>query len=113
MGKILKFRSKNIRPVVVSDSPKHRIHVEILATRNRRQLRWLVQMEIQDVAGFKANLGFTDEAVAEGHRHRFRVTSTEAVRQFVARTFGLVSSQQIAVWVDGKRVRPLVVDQVA
>ena len=48
----------------------------------------------------------TDEAVARGHRHRFRVGTTRALRRFIAETSDLVAEEKIALWVDGLRVRP-------
>jgi len=105
MGKILKFPGKPIRPMSVRKGRAHCISVEILDVLRTRRTRWIVQFEVQEAAGFDANGGFTDEAVANGYRHRFYVTSTRATRQFVAETYELVASGKIAVWVDGVRVR--------
>ncbi|MEO8722921.1 MAG: hypothetical protein ABI395_05265 [Sphingobium sp.] len=73
-----------------------------------RRTRWVVQFEIQESAGYDANTGFTDEAVAAGCRHGFYVTTTSAVRRFVAETSQLVTDRKVAIWVDGVRVRPAV-----
>ncbi|KGJ18050.1 hypothetical protein [Paracoccus sanguinis] len=109
MGQILKFPTKKIVPVVARSGRNHSISVEVLDERRPRRTRWTVQFEIQEVAGYGASLkGFTGAAVAQGYRHRFKVTSTAAVRQFVAETSGLVAAGRVAVWVDGVRVRPLI-----
>jgi hypothetical protein len=52
--------------------------------------------------------GFTDRAVAQGYRPRFEVSSTRAVRRFVAETSGLVAAGSIAIWIDGLKVQPQV-----
>ena len=107
MGQILKFPTNKIQTLVAHSGRNHRISVEILDARHPRHTRWAVQFEIQEAAGYGAPLkGFTDAAVARGYRHRFRVGSTAAVRQFVAQTASFVASGKIAVWVDGTRVRP-------
>jgi hypothetical protein len=106
MGKLLKFPGKTIRPLTVRDGRKHNISVEVLDTLRPRRTRWIVQFEVQEAASYSANGGLTDEAVADGYRHRFRVKSTRAARQFAAETFELVKQGKIAVWIDGVAVRP-------
>jgi hypothetical protein len=105
MGRVLTFPKKMILPVTVRNGSKHRISIEILDTRRPRRTRWAVQFEVQEAAGFHALNGFTDAAVAAGHRHRFDVGSTRAVRQFIAETSDLVAAGRIAVWIDGVRVQ--------
>lgn len=106
MAKILSFPAKKIEPVTVRDGRAHRISVEVLDEVRPRRTRWMVQFAIQEVAGFSALKGFTDNAVAEGQRHRFDVRNTRSVRQFVAETSNMVTKGKVAVWVDGQRVRP-------
>jgi hypothetical protein len=109
MGKILQFPKKTkIAPLTVRKGRKHRISVTIVDEVRPRRTRWIVQFEIQEAAGYDANTGFTDEAVTAGYRHGFYVTTTQAVRQFVAETSHLVASGEIAVWIDGVRVRQAV-----
>ncbi|MDE1993280.1 MAG: hypothetical protein KGI75_12320 [Rhizobiaceae bacterium] len=108
MGKILTFPKQPIAPISVRNGPKHRITVEVLDEVRPRRTRWSVQFEIQEASGFAALDGFTDAAVAAGYRHRFRVGTTRAVRQFVAETSDLVASGRIAVWIDGVRVQPAI-----
>ena len=106
MAQILKFPTKKIEPVTVRSRLKHRIAVEILDDAMARRIRWAVQFEIEEVAGFGALDGFTDAAVASGYRHRFWISGSGKVRQFVAETAGFVATGQIAVWIDGVKVQP-------
>jgi|688.fasta_scaffold997309_1 hypothetical protein len=106
MAKILKFPTRHIQTVAIRPGPKHRLRVEVLDAVRPRRTRWMVQFEVQEVAGFAALKGFTDKAVAAGCRHSFEVASTSAVRRFVARTADLVTAGKIAVWIDGVRARP-------
>ena len=99
---------KKIEPVTVRSGSKHRISVEVLDDIRPRRTRWRVQFEIQEAAGFAALKGFTDRAVAQGHRHHFQVGSTQAAQRFVAATSGLVAAGRIAIWIDGLRVQPRV-----
>jgi hypothetical protein len=108
MAQILKFPTKKIEPLSIHSGSKHRISVEVLDEVRPRRTRWKVQFEIQEAAGFAALRGFTDCAVALGYRHRFEVSSTRLVRQFVAETSGLVAAGKIAIWIDGVRVQPRV-----
>jgi hypothetical protein len=108
MGQILIFPNKRLSPVVARNGRKHRVSVEVLDKRRPRRTRWVVQFEIQEVAGFDAVTGFRDAAVAKGYRHQFDVTSTRAVHEFVAETADLVANGKLAVWIDGQRVRPRV-----
>lgn len=109
MGKLLQFPNKTrIAPLTVRKGRRHRISVTVLDEVRPRRTRWIVQFEVQEAAGYDANTGFTDEAVAAGYRHCFYVTTTQAVRQFVAETSTLVTNGKIAVWIDGVRVRPAV-----
>jgi hypothetical protein len=107
MGKILNFPTTDkIKPVLIRNSRKHRISVEILDDVSPRRTRWWVQFEIQDIAGFGSPIkGFTDRAVANGYRHRFYVDSTRAARHFATMTAPLIASRKIAVWIDGSLVR--------
>ena len=109
MAQILKFPSKNLQTLTVRSGREHRASIEILDAVRPRRTRWMVQFEIQEVAGFAALKGFTDSAVAAGYRHRFGVGSTSGVRRFIAQTADLVAAGRVAVWVDGVRVRPRVV----
>ncbi|QPF90850.1 hypothetical protein [Bradyrhizobium commune] len=109
MAQILKFPAKKIEPVTVRNGSKHRISVEVLDDVRPRRIRWRVQFEIQEAAGFAALKGFTDSAVAYGYRHRFQVSSTRAVQRFVAETSSLVAAGKIAIWIDGLQVQPRVV----
>ncbi|KAB1089228.1 hypothetical protein F4V91_24520 [Neorhizobium galegae] len=106
MAQILKFPSKKIEPVTIRSRLKHRIAVEILDDVRPRRTRWIVQFEIQEAAGYDALKGFKDAAVAVGYRHRFWVSGTHPLRQFVAETAGLVATGKVALWVDGVRVQP-------
>ena len=107
IGKLLQFPSKAmIAPLTVRKGRRHRINVTVLDEVRPRRTHWVVQFEVQEAAGYDANTGFTDEAVAAGYRHGFYVTTTRAVRQFVAETSQLVTDEKIAVWIDGVRVRP-------
>ena len=108
VAQILKFPTKKIEPVTVRSGSKHRISVEVLDNVRPRRTRWRVQFEIQEAAGFAALKGFTDRAVAQGYRHRFEVSSTRAVRRFVAETSGLVAAGRIAIWIDRLKVQPQV-----
>lgn len=108
MGKIVDFRTPAIAPMMVRSGKMHRVSIEILDTVRPRRTRWAIQFEVQEAAGIPANKGLTDKAVAAGYRHRFEVTSTRALRQFVAETSELVADQKVAVWVDGSRVRTMV-----
>ena len=108
MAQILKFPTKKVEPLAVRSGGQHRISVEVLDEIRPRRTRWRVQFEIQEVAGFAALKGFTDSAVALGYRHRFNVSSTRKVRQFVAETSNLVAAGKIAIWIDGVRVQPRV-----
>ncbi|SDG45009.1 hypothetical protein SAMN05216338_1001346 [Bradyrhizobium sp. Rc2d] len=108
MAQILKFPTKKIEPVTVRSGSKHRVSVEVLDGVRPRRTRWRVQFEIQEAAGFAALKGFTDRAVANGYRHRFEVSSTGAVRRFVAETSALVAAGRIAIWIDGLKVQPQV-----
>lgn len=109
MGKILQFPTKTmIAPLTVRKGRRHRISVSVLDEVRPRRTRWVVQFEVQEAAGYNANTGFTDEAVAAGYRHGFYVTTTQAVRQFVAQTSKLVTDREIALWIDGVRVRPAI-----
>lgn len=105
MGQILKFPTRKIEPLTIRSGSKHRIDVEVLDQMRPRRTRWYVQFEIQDIAGYRALDGFTDAAVAAGYRHRFSVTSTKSLRQFVAETADLVAAGKLAIWIDGVRVR--------
>lgn len=109
MGKILQFPKKTkIAPLTVRKGRKHRVSVTVLDEVRPRRTRWIVQFEVQEAAGYDANRGFTDEAVAASYRNGFDVTTTQAVRQFVAETSQLVTGGKIAVWLDGVRVRPAI-----
>ena len=105
MGKILTFPKMSIAPITVRNRPEHRITVWVLDEVRPRRTRWSVQFEIQEASGYAALDGFTDAAVAAGHRHRFYVGSTRAVRRFVAETSDLVADGRIALWIDGVRVQ--------
>ncbi|MER8808241.1 hypothetical protein [Mesorhizobium australicum] len=106
MAQILKFPTKKIQPVTVRSRQKHRIAVEILGDVRARRIRWVVQFEIQEVAGYGALDGFKDAAVAVGYRHRFWVSGSRPVRQFVAETADLVAAGKVAIWIDGVKVQP-------
>ncbi|KJC55881.1 hypothetical protein UP10_36295 [Bradyrhizobium sp. LTSPM299] len=106
MGQILNFPTKKIEPVTVRSRQKHRIAIEILDGVWARRTRWIVQFEIQEVAGYGALKGFKDAAVAIGYRHRFWVVGTRPAREFVAETADLVAAGKVTIWIDGARVQP-------
>lgn len=106
MAKVLSFPAQKIESVTVRDGRAHCISVEVLDEVMPRPTRWMLQFAIQEVAGFSALKGFTDNAVAESQRHRFDVRNTRSVRQFVAETSNLGTEGKVAVWVYGQRVRP-------
>jgi hypothetical protein len=107
MSKILNFpTTKKIKPVLVRNSRKHRISVEILDDVRPRRTRWMVQFEIQEIVGYGGLKGLTDRAVANGYRHRFYVDSTRAARRFATMTAPLIASGKIAIRIDGSLVRP-------
>jgi hypothetical protein len=106
VAKILVFPTSKVAPITVRSGRKHRVSVEVIDDVRPRRTRWIVQFEIQEAAGFGALKGFKDSAVASGYRHRFDVSSTRAVRRFVAETSGLVAAGKVAIWIDGARVQP-------
>ena len=105
MGQVLTF-NKKLASITVRDGRRHCITVEILDRRNPRKTRWSVQFDIQEESGYSALSGFTDAAVAAGHRHKFYVRSSAAVRRFIAANTLLVTEGKVAIWVDGRLVRP-------
>lgn len=106
MINVLKFpTTKRLESVLVRSSREHRISLEIRDDARPRRTRWVVQFEIQEVAGFRGSQGLTDWAVANGYRHRFKVGSTRAARRFAVMMAPLIASGKIAVWIDGKMVR--------
>ena len=106
VAKILTFPTNNVESVTVRSGPQHRVSVDVLDDVRPRRTRWIVQFEIQEAAGFRALKGFKDSAVASSYRHRFGVSSTRAVRRFVAETSNLVAAGKVAIWIDGVRVQP-------
>jgi hypothetical protein len=106
LSKILRFpTTKRLESVLVRSSREHRISVEILDHVRPRRTRWALQFEIQEVAGFRGSKGLTDQAVANGYRHRFKVGSTRAARHLAMMTAPMIASGRIAVWIDGNMVR--------
>ncbi|MFK4384635.1 hypothetical protein [Bradyrhizobium sp. USDA 223] len=69
-------------------------------------VRWAVQFEIQEVAGFRGSKGLTDRAVANGYRHRFTVGSTFAARRLAIMMAPLIASGKVVLWIDGTIARP-------
>ncbi|WP_156526925.1 hypothetical protein [Bradyrhizobium sp.] len=107
MSKILKFpTTKRLKSVPVRNSREHRISIEIRDEVRPRRVRWDVQFEIQEVAGFRGSKGLTDRAVANGYRHRFTVGSTYAARRLAIMMAPLIASGKIVLWIDGTMVRP-------
>lgn len=107
LSKILKFPpTKRLKSVLVRSSREHRIRIEIRDESRPRRTRWVVQFEIQEVAGFRGSKGLTDRAVANGYCHRFTVKSTYAARRLAIMMAPLIASGKIALWIDGTMVRP-------
>lgn len=105
MGKLIEFSNK--LSLTIRSGRQHIIAVKVIDTIDPRLTRWVTHFFVQE-AEFNTHTGFTDELVANGDEHRFNVTSTRAVRRFIAGTLHLVSDEKLAIWVDGVRVHPLV-----